>query len=202
MLFGFLNLNKPAGISSAAALGRIKPLVRPAKIGHAGTLDPLASGVLVVALGPATRLIERIQQMPKQYRATFLLGRHSASDDTETEVVELENPPIPDRAAIATAAATLVGEIQQRPPDFSAIKVAGQRAYTLARAGCAVEIAARPIIVHRIDIVEYEYPRLVLDFGCGSGTYVLSLGRDLAASLGTAAVMSGLVRHGDRRLSS
>lgn len=194
MLFGLLNLNKPAGISSAAALARIKPLVRPAKLGHAGTLDPIASGVLVVALGPATRLIERVQRMPKRYRATFLLGRRSPSDDVETAAVELENPPIPELASLREAAATFVGEIQQRPPAFSAVKVAGQRAYSLARAGRQVELAARPITVHQLDIVEYDYPRLVLDIRCGSGTYVRSLGRDLAESLGTAAVMSELVR--------
>ncbi len=194
MLFGLLNLNKPAGISSAAALARVKPLVRPAKLGHAGTLDPIASGVLVVAIGPATRLIDRVQAMPKRYRATFRLGRRSPSDDVETEAVELENPPIPDLPTLRQAVALFVGEIQQRPPAFSAVKVAGRRAYSLARAGREFELAARPITVHQLDIVEYEYPRLVLDIRCGSGTYVRSLGRDLAESLGTAAVMSELVR--------
>ena len=194
MLFGLLNLNKPRRMSSAAALTRLKHLVKPAKLGHAGTLDPLASGVLVVAIGSATRLIDYVQRMPKQYRATFALGRRSDSDDVETPVVELADPPTPDAAALQAAAARMIGEIQQRPPIFSAVKVAGQRAYTLARAGRSVELTARPITIHQIDIVEYSYPRLVLDIRCGSGTYVRAVGRDLAESLGTAAVMTDLVR--------
>ncbi len=193
-MFGLLNLNKPVGISSAGVLGRIKRLVRPAKIGHAGTLDPLASGVLVACIGPATRLVDYVQQMPKSYRATFLLGRASESDDTERPVTELENPPIPSRDEIARAVASFIGEIEQRPPAFSALKVGGRPAYQLARKGRQVELAPRPVTIHRLEVVNYEYPTLMLDIECGSGTYVRALGRDLAEMLGTAAVMSELVR--------
>ncbi len=104
-------------------------MVRPAKIGHAGTLDPLASGVLVIGIGQATRLVEYIQQQPKSYRATFLLGRTSTTEDVEGEVTLLDNPPVPSREQLANAAAGLVGEIQQRPPAYSALKVDGRRAY-------------------------------------------------------------------------
>jgi tRNA pseudouridine55 synthase len=193
-VFGLLNLNKPVGASSAGVLGRIKRLVRPAKIGHAGTLDPLASGVLVACVGPATRLVDYVQQMPKRYRATFLLGRASESDDIERPVVELESPPIPSRDEIERAAARFIGEIEQRPPAFSALKIGGRPAYQLARKGRQVELAPRPVTIQRLDVVGYEYPTLVLDIECGSGTYVRALGRDLAESLGTAAVMSELVR--------
>lgn len=194
MPFGLLNLRKPTRVTSADVVGWLKRLVRPAKIGHAGTLDPLAEGVLVVAVGAATRLIDYVQRMPKRYRATFLLGCRSPSDDTELDIEDLADPPIPTRPELERAAAAFVGEILQRPPDFSAVKVAGRRAYELARAGRSVDLAARPVRIDRLDIVEYDYPRLMLDIVCGSGTYIRSLGRDLAESLGTGGVMSALVR--------
>ena len=192
--FGLLNLNKPAGRSSRAAVDHVVHLVRPDKAGHAGTLDPLASGVLVVCVGQATRLIEYVQQMPKRYTGTFLLGRHSPTEDIEGEVTLEPDAPQPTEADLVRAAATLTGEIQQRPPAFSALKVGGRRAYDLARAGKLVDLKPRPITIYSIKIVEYAYPHLVLDIECGSGTYVRSLGRDLAAAVGTWAVMSALVR--------
>ncbi|HEY2147158.1 MAG TPA: tRNA pseudouridine(55) synthase TruB, partial [Pirellulales bacterium] len=193
-MFGLLNLNKPVGLSSAAALGRIKRLVRPAKIGHAGTLDPIASGVLVACIGPATRLVDYIQKMSKSYRATFLLGRSSDSDDIERPVVELPNPPIPTRGEVERAASAFLGRIEQRPPAFSALKIAGRPAYQLARRGRDVTLAPRTVEIHRITVARHDYPAVVLDIDCGSGTYVRALGRDLAQSLGTAAVMSALER--------
>lgn len=193
-LSGILNVYKPAGLTSRRVVDHVQRLVRPAKAGHAGTLDPLATGVLVVCVGPATRLIEYVQQMPKRYRGTFLLGRHSPTEDTEGEVTLLDNPPIPTREQLERQAAQMVGEIDQRPPIFSAIKVQGRRAYDVARAGQEVELKARKIVIHSIDIVRYEYPELVLDIACGSGTYIRSLGRDLAEALSTAAVMSALER--------
>jgi tRNA pseudouridine55 synthase len=194
MIFGLFDINKPPGVSSRWVVDRVQKIVRPAKAGHAGTLDPLATGVLVVCVGQATRLIDYVQQMPKRYRAEFLLGRNSPTEDIEGTVTELINPPIPSRNEIEKAAAKFVGEILQRPPAFSALKIEGKRAYKLARKGQAVELAPRPITVHWLEVVEYEYPRLTLDLQCSSGTYVRSLGRDLAESLGTAAVMSKLER--------
>jgi tRNA pseudouridine55 synthase len=189
-----LNLDKPAGITSRQALDVLKRLARPAKTGHAGTLDPLANGVLVACVGSATRLVEYVQRMPKAYRATFLLGRASPTDDIEGDVAELPDPPRPTRGDIQAAAARLVGRIEQRPPAFSALRLAGRRAYDLARRGDSVALAARPVEVYRIAVAEYEYPELVLDVECGSGTYIRALGRDLAKSLDTAAVMSALTR--------
>jgi tRNA pseudouridine55 synthase len=192
--FGLLNLSKPWRVSSAAVVGWLKRVVRPAKIGHAGTLDPLAEGVLVVAVGSATRLIDYVQRMPKHYRATFLLGRRSPSDDTELPAEMLDNPPVPSLADLERTVAGFVGEIRQRPPAFSAVKVGGRRAYELARAGRDVRLQDRPVKIYQLQIAEYAYPRLVLDIRCGSGTYVRSLGRDLAEALSTAAVMSELAR--------
>jgi tRNA pseudouridine55 synthase len=191
---GLLNLNKPCGWTSRQAVDRVSRIVRPAKTGHAGTLDPLATGVLVIGVGAATRLIQYVQRMPKSYTATFLLGRTSDSEDVEGQVVELVDPPRPSEAQIRAAAAQLVGTIRQRPPAFSALKIHGQRAYTLARKGMPVELQPREVSIYQLDVVDYDYPQLTLRVRCGSGTYVRSLGRDLAESLGTGAVMSSLVR--------
>jgi tRNA pseudouridine55 synthase len=193
-MYGILNLNKPAGATSRDVVNHVQRMVKPAKAGHAGTLDPLATGVLVVCVGPATRLIEYVQRMPKRYTGTFLLGRRSETDDVEGTVVELDAPPVPSREQIESALKPLTGVVLQRPPAYSALKVAGQRAYALARRGEDVQLAPREVEIHGLQVVEYAYPRLVLNVACGSGTYVRAVGRDLAESLGTAAVMSALVR--------
>jgi tRNA pseudouridine55 synthase len=235
-LFGILNINKPAGMTSRRVVDRVARLARPAKVGHAGTLDPLATGVLIVGLGGATRLVEYVQRMPKRYRGEFLLGRESDTEDIEGNVVELplaldlplpagggrgEGLPgdssssvdelssglrqasperrrlaarIPTLEELIDAAAALTGEIMQRPPAFSALHVAGRRAYDLARAGQTVELAPRPVNVYRLEVVAYQFPTLTLDIECSGGTYVRSLGRDLARAVGSGAVMSGLVR--------
>jgi tRNA pseudouridine55 synthase len=193
-LAGLLNLSKPGGITSRRVVDQVQRLVRPTKVGHAGTLDPLATGVLVVCVGAASRLIEYVQQMPKQYTGTFLLGRRSTTEDIEGDVELLESPPMPTREEIAEAAAAFIGKIQQRPPALSALKLQGQRAYDLARAGKQVDLAPRPVVIHRIEVLTYDYPELRLHIECGSGTYIRSLGRDLAERLDTAAVMSALMR--------
>jgi tRNA pseudouridine55 synthase len=194
MLTGIVNLHKPTGLTSRQATDRVKRCVKPAKTGHAGTLDPLASGVLVVCVGAATRLIEYVQAMPKRYTGTFLLGRESDTEDIEGDVRMLDAPPVPSTAELAAAVARLTGEIEQRPPAYSALKIGGRRAYDLARAGQPVELAPRRIMIHSLEVTRYDYPELVLDVRCGSGTYIRSLGRDLAHALGTGAVMSALVR--------
>lgn len=191
---GLVNLLKPPGISSRAAVDVVKRLVRPAKTGHAGTLDPLASGVLVVCVGAATRLIEYVQALPKQYSGTFLLGRESDTEDIEGEVRIVPEARVPARDELLTAAARLIGQIEQRPPAYSALKVQGRRAYELARAGKQVDLAPRPVTIYRLEIKHYVYPELTLNVECGSGTYIRSLGRDLAELVGTSAVMSSLTR--------
>ncbi len=191
---GLLNVHKPIGITSRDVVNRVQRLARRLKAGHAGTLDPLASGVLVVGVGAATRLMAYVQGMPKSYRGTFLLGRQSPTEDVDGPVTELADPPIPTLEQLRAAAQSLTGEIRQRPPAFSALKIEGRRAYDLARAGKQVDLQPRTVVVYRLDVEAYRYPELRLAVECSSGTYVRSLGRDLAASLGTAAVMSQLTR--------
>jgi tRNA pseudouridine55 synthase len=193
-MFGLLNVDKPAGVTSRDVVNRVQRLVRPLKVGHAGTLDPLATGVLVVAIGPATRLVEYVQRMPKTYQGTFLLGRTSDTEDVEGHVSELPNAAAPSRENVVTAIPQFLGTIEQRPPAYSALKVGGKAAYELARRGEAVELAPRSVEIHSIEVVRYEYPELELRVQCGGGTYIRSLGRDLAESLGTGAVMSALRR--------
>jgi len=193
-MFGLLNIDKPAGVTSRDVVNRVQRLVRPHKVGHAGTLDPLATGVLVVAIGPATRLIEYVQRMPKTYQGTFLLGRTSDTEDVEGHVVELPDAAVPTREDIATAIPRFIGTIEQRPPAYSALKVAGKAAYKLARRGETVELAPRAVKIQSIEVIRYEFPELELRVQCGGGTYIRSLGRDLAESLNTGAVMSALRR--------
>ena len=146
------------------------------------------------ALGLRRGSLTTCSRLDKEYRATFLLGRTSASDDVDTEVTELPTPFPPARTDIAAALPRFLGTIDQVPPAFSAVKIAGQRAYALARQGLEVAITPRPVEIHDIRVLAYEYPQLELLIRCGSGTYVRSLGRDLAVSLGTGAVMSELTR--------
>ena len=191
---GFLNLAKPPGVTSRAVVDTVQRLVRPHKAGHAGTLDPLASGVLVVGVGAATRLISYVQRQPKAYEASFLLGVRSDTDDVEGDVKEVAHATPPTREQIEAALPHFTGEIAQRPPAYSALKVGGKRAYDLARKGKPVELAPRLVTIHQLLLGRYEYPRLDLEIRCSSGTYIRALGRDLAEHLGTGAVMSVLVR--------
>jgi tRNA pseudouridine55 synthase len=193
-MFGLLNLDKPAGVTSRDVVNRVQRLVKPHKVGHCGTLDPLATGVLVIAIGPATRLVEYVQRMSKTYRGTFLLGRSSDTEDTEGRVVELSSAPIPTEQQLQAALPLFVGTIQQVPPAYSALKVAGQRSYDLARSGKSTAHQPRPVEIHSLDIVRFAYPELELLIRCGSGTYVRSLGRDLARAVGTEAILSSLRR--------
>jgi len=201
-LFGLLNLNKPPGITSRAAVNRVQQCTGRIKIGHAGTLDPLASGVLMICLGPATRLVDYVQRMPKRYRGRFLLGRVSDTEDIDGQVRELPNAPQPAREQLESVLPSFVGRILQRPPAYSAVKVGGRRAYRLAREGTAVDLPTRPVEVYQISLSRYCYPEFTLEIACGAGTYVRSLGRDIAIRLGTGAVMAELARTaiGDFRL--
>lgn len=193
-MFGILNINKPSGWTSRDVVNRIYGLLKPMKVGHTGTLDPLATGVLIVAVGKATRLIQYSHRLPKRYRATFHLGRSSPSDDIDTDVQIHEGAPQPSKLELEAMLPEFVGTIQQRPPAYAAVKIEGKRAYKLARRGEEVQLEPRPVNVHSLELVDYEYPELVLDIKCGSGTYVRAIGRDLAERLGTAAVMSALER--------
>jgi tRNA pseudouridine55 synthase len=191
---GLLNLNKPIGMTSRDVVDRISRPLRKIKVGHAGTLDPLASGVLVVCVGAATRLIEYVQRMPKTYRATIRLGATSDTLDADGQVVEMPDPPRPTEAEVRAALMTQVGTIEQMPPQFSALKVAGQRAYDLARAGQNVELAARPVEVYRVELLAYAWPRMEVEIDCGSGTYIRSIARDVGESLGCGGLIEVLTR--------
>jgi tRNA pseudouridine55 synthase len=192
--FGILNIDKPAGLTSRRVVDRVVKLVRPEKAGHAGTLDPLATGVLVVCVGKATRLIELIQEQSKSYHATFLLGRESDTDDVCGTVTELSVTHEITRGEIERHLPAFVGRVEQVPPVFSAVHVEGRRAYERARAGQSVELTPRTVEVIRLEITRFAYPELELAIDCGSGTYVRSIGRDLGRALGCGAIMSALVR--------
>lgn len=193
-MFGVLNLNKPPEITSRDVVNIIQRIVRPAKVGHAGTLDPLATGVLLVCVGPATRLISVLQQAPKTYVADFRFGQRSDTDDS-TGTVELvpDAQPVPE-ADLRTALQTYVGTIDQIPPAFSAVKVKGQRAYAKARRGEEVQLSAKQVTVHSIELLNYQWPVARLRIRCGSGTYIRSIARDLGQQLGCGGLMSALER--------
>ena len=191
---GVIAIDKPAGVSSRRVVDAVAGALGTKTVGHAGTLDPLATGVVVVCVGHATKLVDFVHDLPKHYRGGFLLGRSSPSDDLETEVVEEPAPVQPSRAALDAALPAFRGLILQRPCDYSAVHVAGKRAYRLARKGRPVELAAKEVRIDKLEVTAYDWPRLGLDIVCSSGTFVRAIGRDLAAALGTRAVMESLVR--------
>ena len=194
MLFGLLNINKPTGITSREVVDAVVRLAKPAKVGHAGTLDPLATGVLVVCVGPATRLVSQVQSQRKVYRAKFLIGRRSDTDDITGRVVEVAGADAVTRHQIEDMLPQFVGQVEQVPPQFSAIRVEGRRAYKLARQGQSVDLPAKTVEIERITLIEFKGTELELDIECGSGTYIRSIGRDLGELLGCGAVMSELSR--------
>lgn len=191
---GFLCINKTEGPTSRDVVNQVQRQIRPSKVGHAGTLDPLATGVLVVAVGRSTKLVRYVQRMQKRYRAAFELGKTSDTEDVTGNVTEREVVSRPILKEVESACKRFVGDIVQRPPAYSALRVNGKRAYELARKGESFELAERKIAIHRIEILAYSYPSLQLDVHCGSGTYIRSLGRDLGDALGCGAVMSALAR--------
>jgi tRNA pseudouridine55 synthase len=193
-MFGILNFQKLRGPTSRDCVNQIQRLVRPIKVGHGGTLDPIASGVLLLLIGPASRLTEEVHEFDKEYVGTFRLGVTSPSADTETEVTELVEPSIPSFAQLTEAATRFVGTIQQTPPIYSALSIGGRRAHELARQGVEVEMPERSVRIDQFEILAYEYPVVRLRIVCGTGTYVRSLGRDLARQLGSDAVMTDLIR--------
>ena len=193
-MFGFFNINKPLGPTSHDVVAQIRRQVTPGtKVGHAGTLDPFAGGVLVVCVGPATRLADYAGAGPKSYLAEVTLGATSTTDDGEGEITE-SPAAAPSADAVRSATQRLTGTIQQVPPSHSAVHLGGRRAYKLAREGKRVSLPARQVTIHAIDVVEYEYPRLGLDVACGSGTYIRAIARDIGAELGVGGYCSKLTR--------
>ena len=194
-LAGIINLDKPAGLSSAAAVNRVKRLLpRGTRIGHAGTLDPFATGVLLLLIGKATRSCEAMMSLPKRYETTIKLGAGTATDDPESP--ESPSPPdsIPTLDDIRGALRDFIGLIPQRPPVFSAIKFAGRRACDLARQGNPPALRPRIVRVDAIQIIRYDWPLLELRIDCGRGVYIRSIARDLGRRVATAGYLTQLRR--------
>ncbi len=190
---GWVNLNKPAGMTSNDALMKLKRALNYPKIGHAGTLDPLASGVLPIALGEATKLVSYMMDDDKVYLYTVTWGEQRTTDDSEGDVM-VSSDVRPTEDQIKAVLPEFIGEIMQKPPTFSAIKVDGQRAYDLARAGQEFDLPARPINVYELELISVQSDRATFRAVCGKGTYVRSLARDMARKLGTYGYVSLLVR--------
>jgi tRNA pseudouridine55 synthase len=194
-LNGLLVIDKPVRMTSRDALNRAwRWLPRGTRIGHTGTLDPLATGVLVLCVGAATRLAEYIQRMEKVYRAGLRLGKRSTTDDGEGTLAAQPVTVPPSKDEVAVALGEFLGTIDQVPPDHSAAKIDGRRAYALARQGREVSLAPRPVMIHAISLLDYDYPRLDLEVRCGKGTYIRSLARDLGERLGCGAYLESLRR--------
>jgi tRNA pseudouridine55 synthase len=191
---GVIPVDKHGGVSSRGVVDAVGRSLGMKAVGHAGTLDPLARGVVIVCVGHATKLVDYLHALPKRYAATFLLGRSSPSDDLETPVTEEPDPVTPTATAIEAAAARFRGDILQRPCDYSAVHVGGQRAYRIARKGKPLALEPKPVRIDRLEITRYEWPRLDVEIDCSSGTFVRAIGRDLAEAVGTRAVMESLVR--------
>lgn len=183
-------------MTSRDVVNVVQRRLRKVKVGHAGTLDPLAEGVLVLGVGPAVRLVPYVQQLSKHYRATFRLGQSSVSGDLEGDVTHHQDLPVPSRDQLDAAAGRLIGSIEQTPPAHSAIWVDGRRAYQRIRAGEEFDMPKRTVVVHSLKILRYDYPEIDLDIVCGSGTYIRTIGLDLALAVGSTAVMAHLRRHG------
>jgi tRNA pseudouridine55 synthase len=195
---GIIVVDKPAGFTSHDVVARMRRIARTRKVGHAGTLDPMATGVLVVGVEKATRLLHHLVLADKAYTATIRLGQATTTDDAEGEVIGGASAAALDEAAVRAAIQPLTGEIMQVPSAVSAIKVDGQRAYARVRSGEAVELAARPVTVQRFDAVGFRPDPPLLDVDveveCSSGTYVRALARDLGAALGVGGHLTALRR--------
>ena len=197
-LDGILVVAKPAGPTSHDIVALVRRLAATKRVGHGGTLDPFASGVLPVFLGHATRVVEYHLGDRKAYRATVCFGASSITDDLEGELTPAAGPA-PSRETIEKALPGLTGTISQRPPAYSAIKVGGRRAYAMARAGETVELAERTVTIHGLDLVSWDgedadRPIAVIDVACSAGTYVRALARDLGERVGSAAYLGALTR--------
>ena len=195
MLDGIFIVDKPARMTSRALVNRVQLLLpRGVKIGHTGTLDPLATGVLVLCVGTATKQAETIQSLGKTYRAGIRLGGRSTTDDADGIITVAANVAIPDPARIDRELQGFVGRVEQRPPQYSAIKVGGRRAYAMARKGQRFDLSPRWVQIDSIQRLEYVWPLLELMIECGKGTYIRSLARDLGERLGVGGYIESLRR--------
>jgi tRNA pseudouridine55 synthase len=197
-LDGVLVVSKPSGPTSHDVVGLVRRLSQTRRVGHGGTLDPFAAGVLPVFLGRATRLVEYHLGATKRYRATICFGDTSTTDDIDGERTPVDGPPL-TREAVEAGMAAHTGPIRQVPPQYSAVQIEGRRAYQLARAGEPVELAPRDVVIHEFRMIEWDAsdplrPVAVTEVGCSAGTYIRALARDLGTSLGSGAYLGALVR--------
>lgn len=196
MLSGTIHVDKPAGMTSARVVGAVKHMLpRGTKVGHAGTLDRFATGVLVLLVGSATKQCEAVMNKQKQYEATIKLGATTETDDPESperSVEQIERPPLPE--VIELALSKFVGTISQRPPDYSALKVGGKRASDRVRANEIVILKPREVQIYEIELLEYDWPLVRVRVDCGRGTYIRSIARDLGAALGVGGYLKQLRR--------
>jgi tRNA pseudouridine55 synthase len=193
---GFLNLNKPFGWTSHDCVAKVRKILRLKKVGHAGTLDPAATGVLPIALGKATRLLQYLPS-DKAYRATIRFGVSTTTDDLQGEVISSQSSSGLNLEAIKAALPQFIGKIEQIPPSYSAIQVDGKRLYDLARQGVPVEAPVRTVEVFTIDILDWragEFPELEIAIACGTGTYIRAIARDLGFVLQTGGTLAALQR--------
>lgn len=193
-LSGLLNIDKPQGITSHDVVNRVRRLAGQRKVGHAGTLDPLATGVLLVCLGQATRLIEYLVTGRKQYRAIFRFGLTTDTLDAQGQITGQNDVSALTESRLGELLPAFLGKIEQIPPRFSAIKKDGQPVYRRARAGESFELDPRPITIHELTWITWQPPDLTLEITCSSGTYIRSLARDLGQAAGPGAHLAGLVR--------
>lgn len=198
-LHGVLLLDKPIGWTSNDALQKVRGLMRAEKGGHTGTLDPLATGLLPLCFGAATKFSQASLDADKAYRATLQLGERTRTGDREGEVIETR-PVVVTREQLEAACARFVGSVDQIPPMHSALKHEGRALYAYARAGIDVERAPRRVQIHRVDIVDWHGAVLVIDVLCSKGTYIRTLAEDIGSALGCGAHLSALVRTGSGAL--
>lgn len=195
---GIILIDKPAGMTSFGVVARVRRVLteragKKVKVGHTGTLDPFATGLMILVTGAECKKAGDYSKLDKVYEATIRLGQTSTTGDPEGEITTISDVQ-PTKEEIEAALLHFSGEIQQRPPAFSAIKVGGQRAYKLARAGKEVEIPMRTITIHSLELVEYAYPELKIRTHVSSGTYIRTLAQDIGAKLETGAYCTDLRR--------
>lgn len=195
---GILLINKPTGMTSFGVVARIRRVLsetagKKVKVGHTGTLDPFASGLMILVVGKECKNAGVYSKLDKVYEATIELGKTSTTGDTEGEITVV-NDVVPSQDTVQSTLRSFIGEITQVPPAFSAIKVNGQRAYKLAHRGQAVDIPSRQVRIYTLEILEYAYPRLVIRAHVSSGTYIRTLAEDIGKALGTGAYCRELVR--------
>jgi tRNA pseudouridine55 synthase len=202
MIEGLLRVDKPSGPTSHDIISAVRKRLNLRRVGHSGTLDPAASGLLLILVGRATRLARFLPSSPKRYTGTLQLGLQTSTDDLEGEVLACHEGPLPTPESVLEAAHHLLGDIEQVPPAVSAIKIGGQRLYRLARKGRPVEAPPRPVRVDRFELTATDNPAVFsFEADVGSGTYIRSLARDLGAALGCGGTLSTLRRTSIERLT-